>query len=134
MLHMEPDYYLPNKYGETFIVLMIRDPQNIFAYWEVAESSVNEIVDSSLAIRLSWPDYKEIITINDHAESWYISVGNRGIPLFGELGIVLADNTFITLAVSNRLQSYLSFNYLSNNNLDNPLQRTLNSWQPGVSS
>ncbi|KJS22016.1 MAG: hypothetical protein VR72_07980 [Clostridiaceae bacterium BRH_c20a] len=141
--HWEPDYGLPDKYGETFIVLMIRDPQNIFAYWEVTEKKVNEIVaeygednlkGSNLAVRLSWPDHKEIIVVNDHTESWYFSLGNWGIPLFGELGRILADNTFITLAVSNRLNSYISLNFLSKKSLDNTLQRTLDKWQPGVSS
>jgi len=140
--HMEPDYHLPHKYGETFIVLMIRDPQNIFAYWEVAEKTINEITakygehklkDSKLAIRLSWPEHQEIITVNDYAESWYISLENRGIPLFGELGKILADNTFITLAISNHLPNLLPFNFFSDNP-DKNLQRTFDKWQPGVSS
>lgn len=126
--YMEPDYHLPHKYGQTYIVLMIRDPENIFAYWEIAEDAINEIKESKLAIRLSWADHKEIIIINDYAHSRYISVKNWGIPLFGELGQILADGTFITLAVSNKLE----FNFSPN--IDHNLQRTLEEWQPGVSS
>lgn len=128
MFQIEPDYHLPQKYGETFIVLMIRDPENIFAYWEVTEKSINE---PPLAIRLSWTNLKKIITIFDCAESWYISVKDQGFPLFGELGRILADGTFITLAVSNRLDNYL---VSPHNGLNNNLYGILAKWQPGVSS
>lgn len=110
--HIEPDYHLSHKYGKTFIVLMIQNPENIFAYWEVTKKAINEIkakygqtpVDNSpLAIRLNWLDHQEIININDTTDNWYISVKDWGTPLFGELGCILPNGTFIVLAVSNRL-------------------------------
>ncbi|MFZ5945206.1 MAG: DUF4912 domain-containing protein [Bacillota bacterium] len=138
--YMEPDYYLPEKYEETFIVLMIRDPQNVFAYWEVAKKTTDEMIGkygeeniktSKIAIRLTWPNNStETIITNNHARSWYISVADKGLPSFGELGLILADNTFITLARSN----YLG-NYFSPYHLENSLQGiTLNKWHSGISS
>lgn len=130
--HIEPDYHLSNKYGETFIVLMIPDPQNIFAYWEVTEERISEIKaeygqtqieNSQFAIRLNWPDHQKIIKINDDSDSWYISVKDWGIPLYGELGRILADGTFIILAVSNRLP-----------HLNKISRANLKKWLPGISS
>ncbi|NLT94635.1 MAG: DUF4912 domain-containing protein [Clostridia bacterium] len=128
--YMEPDYQLPPKYRQTYIFLMIRDPENIFAYWEIAEDTLNKIKGSQLAIRLTWADHQEIIIINDQAQSWYISVKNRGIPIYGELGYISADGTFITLAVSNKL----GFAFSPHATLSYNLQSTLDRWQPGVSS
>ncbi|MFZ7102789.1 MAG: DUF4912 domain-containing protein [Peptococcaceae bacterium] len=140
--YIEPGYRLPVKYGETFIVLMIRDPQNIFAYWEVAEHTLNSFTEeygynnlltSKLAIRLSWANHQQIITVNDNTESWYIFL-EEGIPLFGELGRILADNTFVSFAKSNYLNDHFVFNDLPDHRLADHLQKTLDKWQPGISS
>lgn len=143
--YLEPDYQLPDKYAETYIVLMIRDPQHIFTYWEIAEETMKNFIqdfgpnsweETRLSLRLSWPNFQQIMEINERATNWHIYLGEKGIPIQGELGRLLADNTFITLAISNCLANFklcasLNIRKLKDNQL---LQQTFDSWEPGISS
>jgi len=141
--YLEPDYVLPVSYQETYIVLMIRDPQCIYAYWEISQYTTNNFTqnfgpgswkNSRLALRLNWNNFQQIIELKGTSNNWYIHTEDKGIPLYGELGRILPDNTFIPLAISNYLPM-LKINrikpYPKQSKL---LQETLNKWEPGIFS
>lgn len=141
--YFEPDYQLPLNYQETYIVLMIRDPHCIFAYWEISSGTKenfdlkygkNSWENSKLALRLFWSDTEIIMELKDTATNWYIHLENRGIPINGELGRLLPDNTFIPLAVSNYL---FNFNLKTTHELKpghELLEKTFTNWDPGITS
>lgn len=109
---------LPHSYGETRINVMARDPYWIFAYWEVSTERKEELRnryghaawDSSCPV-LRVYDVTGVyffdsgrffeIRINDYTSSWYINTGQAGHTYCVELGRLLPDGRFITIARSN---------------------------------
>jgi hypothetical protein len=109
---------IPYAYGGTYINAMARDPFWIFAYWEVSESTMEDIRrrygfnawESSRPVLkvydttdLYFFDSRQAfeIQINDLASSWYINVGQPNHSYFIELGRILPDGTYIFIARSN---------------------------------
>ncbi|MCM8797278.1 MAG: DUF4912 domain-containing protein [Candidatus Omnitrophica bacterium] len=111
---------LPAKYGRDTLVLQVRDPWWIHAYWELKSSTMEGIKasigqkDFSCARRvLRVYDVSNIIFdgtnahrsfdihINEYADSWYIDVGIPGRSWCVDLGLLLADGRFITILRSN---------------------------------
>lgn len=111
---------LPLNYNETIITLMARDPETVYAYWEVSEERKNNLKqtygskwdNSTLVIRLydvTGLDYfngnnansyfDEVI--NDHADNWYMHIGAPDRILCADLGRKLDDDTFVTIVRSN---------------------------------
>ncbi len=111
---------LPDGYGDTLIVLLPRDPQWIFAYWEISEKTRNEITQkygsnifqkAKAAIRVY--DVTNInfngnnanrsfdIFITPESKNWYIYVGMPKRSYCADLGLLADDGVFITLARSN---------------------------------
>jgi hypothetical protein len=97
---------LPQRYNETRVVLMVRDPHWAYAYWDVEEaqaarvrrdSSFEQLVlrvqdlqpASSFDIPLQWSD-----------SSWYIYLPNQDADYLLELGY-LSSGRFRLLARSN---------------------------------
>lgn len=110
---IEPDYLLPKHYDKTYIHLMIRDPKNIFSYWEISNKTKNDFIfyfgqdtwhNSYLALRFYWDEFEETIKLAEHVDNWYIHLDDKYIPSYAELGKVLLNNTFIPLAISNFLK------------------------------
>ncbi|MBI9105106.1 MAG: DUF4912 domain-containing protein [Spirochaetales bacterium] len=89
----EDKYPLPEKYNETKIVLLLRDPAWAYAYWDIKESDIEAVkvgaVNGSLLLRVFELEKPEILKsniidffdiplkIND--SSWYINLPNRGV-------------------------------------------------------
>lgn len=105
--YVEPDYQLPSSYLETYLVLMVRDPECIFAYWEISPVTRSEFErnygresweNSRLAMRLSRGTEQNLFELNEAATNWYFHVKISNQPLLGELGRILPDQTFIVLA------------------------------------
>lgn len=114
----EEERELPGAYGETRIVLMVRDPNWMHAYWEVAQTKKQEVESRA---RASWPSLRKVlrvydvtgvrftgsnahrffdIDINDFASNWYLQVGpDRAWCV--DLGVVTASGEFILIARSN---------------------------------
>ncbi|MDD5132524.1 MAG: DUF4912 domain-containing protein [bacterium] len=111
---------LPDGYGDTLIVLLPRDPQWIFAYWEISEKTRNEITQkyganifqkAKPAIRVY--DVTNVnfngqnanrsfdIFITPESKNWYIYVGMPKRSYCADLGLLVDDGVFITLARSN---------------------------------
>lgn len=112
---------LPDGYGETLIILLPRDPQWIFAYWEISEATKEEIKSkygapifqkAKPAIRVY--DITNVsvfngnnanrsfdIFVTQEAKNWYIYVGMPKRAYCADLGLLTDEGTFITIVRSN---------------------------------
>jgi len=119
-----PKYFfrsdIPDNYGDTYINAIPRDPEWVFVYWEISESSKNQLKNkigeflynsSKRILRLY--DITEIgkdiskatsyfdIEINEYANNWYIRVPEGGKKYIIELGILTSQGNFFSVARSN---------------------------------
>lgn len=114
MSEIEPvnTYELPAGYGDNRVVLMIKDPHWIFAYWDIdpAVSDLfrsdfgNDIWDRSapfLKIRNITKNEESYIRINEFSKSWYISVPELDCLYTVEVGRKVGERFFVCLAESN---------------------------------
>lgn len=110
---------LPDRYGMDKIVLQVRDPWWIHAYWELQEATRqryrNELGGDFYRARLLLRvyDVSQInfngnnahsffdIQINEQANNWYIDTGGPGRSWCVDLGLLLPDGRFITIIRSN---------------------------------
>ncbi len=116
---------LPFGYGRDKIVLQVRDPYWIHAYWEVRSQTLDrlkdELRDEFYKARriLRVYDVSHIIfngknahrffdtQLNEHANNWYIDTGGPGRSWCVDLGLLLADGRFITIVRSNTVYTPL---------------------------
>lgn len=121
---------LPRSYNDTNITLMARDPETVYAYWEVSQERRNNLRqtygslwDNSIpVIRLyditgvayfngkNANSYADVV-INDEADNWYLHVSSPDTILCADLGRKLDDDTFITIVRSN--YTYVPRNVMS---------------------
>ena len=111
---------LPKGYGKTNIILLPRDPNWAFAYWELTDGTKQQIRDkygadifSKSQMTLRVYDVTDIIfdgnnannffdiTVNEFAENWYINIQETNRSLVVDLGLKLTDGRFITIVRSN---------------------------------
>jgi len=110
---------LPSEYGQDKIILQVRDPWWIHAYWEIRgatfERFKNQLGDDFYKARriLRVYDVSFIIfnghnahrffdiQIPDHANNYYIDTGSPGRSWCVDLGLLLADGRFIMILRSN---------------------------------
>lgn len=110
---------LPYQYGKDRMVLQVRDPWWIHAYWELTHQTLerfkNELKDEFYKAKrvLRVYDVSQInfngknahsffdIYIDDHATSWYIDTKGPGRSWCVDLGLILSDGSFITILRSN---------------------------------
>jgi hypothetical protein len=107
---------LPQEYGETKIVLMIRDPEWIFAYWEIdpATRARHGIPlhkhNRQLALRvIELGDRDEVldtydVAINDYTSSWYVKIRNSSSRYIVELGLQDDAGEFSVITTSNEVR------------------------------
>ncbi|MEK6727481.1 MAG: DUF4912 domain-containing protein [Candidatus Omnitrophota bacterium] len=116
---------LPLRYDQDKIVLQVRDPWWIYAYWEVKGSTMdrlrNELKDDFLKARriLRVYDVSSIIfdgsnahrffdiQIDRHATSWYIDTQGPGRSWCVDYGLKLSDGRFIVILRSNTVHTPL---------------------------
>ncbi|MDD5107969.1 MAG: DUF4912 domain-containing protein [Candidatus Omnitrophica bacterium] len=116
---------LPSFYGVDKIILQVRDPHWLHAYWELKVATIedlkvrlgDEFFRARKALRVY--DVTNIIfngsnansffdiLINDFANSWYINTAGPGRSWCVDLGLILADGSFITIIRSNVVQTPL---------------------------
>ncbi len=130
--HSENTYFapvrpqdLPAFYDQDKIILQVRDPRWLHAYWELRNQTIqdlksklgddfyrakkvlrvydvtNIIFDGSNAHRFF------DIQINDFANSWYVDTNGPGRAWCVDLGLALPDGRFITILRSNVVQTPL---------------------------
>ena len=114
------DYPLPERYNETRIVALLRDPLWAFAYWDLKDSDIDPLSQS--------PDFKELflrvcevlpdpatgpdgpgyfdIPVKVSDDSWYINLPNPGKSYFIELRCATGIKE-ILLCRSNEIHSPL---------------------------
>ncbi|MEK6793976.1 MAG: DUF4912 domain-containing protein [Spirochaetota bacterium] len=102
---------LPDRYNETCLTLMERDPEWCFAYWDISDEDRSRHATDAQQLHIHMyrlldsgnQDLKFIhadIEIACHYGSWYIMLGMPDNYFFGELGFHAANGTFIVLARS----------------------------------
>ncbi len=107
---------LPNKYGDTKIIAMIRDPQWCYTYWEINETEIDEIkkfAGNNMKMLLRVYDITDIIfngfnahasfdiAINKHDSSWYIELPEKGRNYCIDIAASGSTEDFILIARSN---------------------------------
>jgi len=115
-----PEMPLPSRYGVDRLVLLARDPNWLYAYWEISATKQVEFitkygpeawsstrpvlrvyditgVDFDGKNALSYMD----IRLSEEADSWYIEVGRPDHTFCVELGRMFNDGRFVALLRSN---------------------------------
>jgi uncharacterized protein len=108
----EKHWELPGGYDDNKIVLMVRDPYWLFAYWEVNGKRRGEIAREIGAevfgrcrelLRVydtgSWQSFD--VPLEGGARSWYIKVPEPNRSYCVDIGFLTPDGRFITAARSN---------------------------------
>lgn len=113
--HELADRELPLEYGETKVVLMVRDPEWIFAYWEIDNKTRKHFRiprgkhNRLLALRVIELDQNDDMVntydvgINDHTASWYVKIDNPNHRYIVELGILDVEGGFEVITTSNEV-------------------------------
>lgn len=119
---VKPDFpEIPWHYGIDRLVLMVRDPDWIFAYWEITATKEEEFkrhyghqawAETRPVLRVydvtgigsfhgtNANNYMDI-TIGDDIDSWHIEVGRPESSFCVDLGRLFPDGRFVTLLRSN---------------------------------
>ena len=116
----EPELHLPQAYGSDRMVLMVRDPDWLFAYWEITATKQGQFYqdfgynaweNSHPVLRVydvtgvcfngeNANSYLDI-PVNDNTESWHINVGKPNCSFCVDIGRRFSDGRFVTLLRSN---------------------------------
>jgi len=115
---------LPTTYGDTRIVVQVRDPYWAHAYWDISEESRIELLKSIGEENLSHCRY--VIRINDvtavdfnggnansffdcrifpDARTWYLHLGRPDRRFVADLGVISPNGSFTLITRSNIFQT-----------------------------
>jgi uncharacterized protein len=110
---------VPLEYGDTRLVLLVRDPEWIFGYWEINEATRAELKlprtghDRRVVLRMfkidgrNWPDepahYFFDVEVGPFANNWYVKMPEPNSEWVGELGMFDEQGAYITIMRSNRI-------------------------------
>ena len=116
----EDHFVFPPHYGATRVVLLVRDPYWMHAYWEITEETIEAIkasighdafYRSKMVIRVkdvtdcpadkakSWFD----IEVTYGANNWYINISADNRSYCVEIGYKTPDDSFVSVAQSNNV-------------------------------
>lgn len=112
-----PQRDVPAEYGDTKVVLLVRDPEWVFAYWELNDETRARygIPRSGHSKRLvlrvynvtgrRWPEenaqYFFDIDVGPYANNWYIRVPESDAAWVAELGIFEETGEYVPIVASN---------------------------------
>ncbi|MBE3571747.1 MAG: DUF4912 domain-containing protein [Moorella humiferrea] len=119
VVETSPRKELPQKYGKDEIVLMVKDPYWLYAYWELSDAKKEELKNrfglsawekSRPLLRiydltnnpydfLHAPFFE--IAITEMADNWYIHTGKPCSTFCVDLGRWFPEHGFVTIARSN---------------------------------
>jgi hypothetical protein len=108
-----PDIYpIAERYNQTKIVFMVRDPHWAFAYWELDKKALEKHPDEKdnvhLIVRVHETQSDQPVSfdipIQFSDSSWYIYLPNQDCSYFLELGLVSRDR-YSCLASSNLIHT-----------------------------
>jgi hypothetical protein len=111
-LFEEERFVFPESYGQNRIRLLVRDPEWIFAYWDVKPQSLEELAKrlgertialSRLTLRVVDPvsGGSSDILLPAGARWWYVRTDSARRTYRAELGVTLPSGEFRRLAESN---------------------------------
>jgi hypothetical protein len=111
---------LPDEYGDTKIVLLVRDPEWVYAYWEVNDDARSQLgfprngnghQAKRLVLRIykitdtAWPidaaHYFFDVEVPSDAKNWYLHLPEADQQWCAELGLVDSNDKFVTICRSN---------------------------------
>ena len=104
---------IPKIYGEDRIVLQVRDPWCLHAYWELTDEKIdqkrNELMSRQQQIqkwvlRLYLKMGSSDIDIHEQANHWYLQVEDDNSYKV-EIGVLATDGSFHSLARSNSVRT-----------------------------
>jgi hypothetical protein len=116
---------LPSSYDQDKIILQVRDPRWLHAYWELRGQTIDGLKSklgddfyrakkvlrvydvTSIIFNGSNANRFFDIPINDFANSWYLDTAGPGRSWCVDLGLMLPDGRFITILRSNVVQTPL---------------------------
>jgi uncharacterized protein len=112
---------LPATYGVDRLVIMVRDPYWIHAYWEITPASISRAREQ---LGDQWEGHRWILRmhsypegngqaspslfeldVNAEARNWYLRVPHPDWAYEGMIGILTRDGTFFPFARSNRVRT-----------------------------
>jgi hypothetical protein len=108
----EERFIFPESYGSNRVRLLIKDPQWIFAHWDVdpglfsglrAEMGERAAALSRLTLKVTDPEHGggAVIHLPEGARSWYVRVDRARRVYEAELGLTLPSGEYRVLARSN---------------------------------
>jgi hypothetical protein len=119
---VEDQYTIPSGYGDHHIVLMVRDPFWLFAYWEIqpeiergirGQLLPEEIPGLQTVLRVqdvtnldfpAQPAHRAFdISLSGLARNWHIHTEAPGRSFIVDIGLLTAAGRFLLLARSNRV-------------------------------
>jgi len=111
---------IPWQYGADRLVLMVRDPNWLFAYWEITAAKQDEF--SQQYGQSAWGSSRPVLrvydvtgvefngsnannyidyAISDYVDNWHLEVSRPNSTLCVDVGRVFPDGRFVTLLRSN---------------------------------
>ncbi len=107
---------LPLEYGDTKVVLLIRDPEWVFVYWEISVQRRRELGiarnrhNKTLILRVSEISPRGEtrapydVPVNDYTSSWYLRVKEPSSSIQVTLGLYDSQGRFQEIATSNQVK------------------------------
>ena len=120
-LHEAPDEReLPHDYGDTKIVVMVRDPEWVFAYWEIndetraAHKLDRRGHDRRVIVRFykvtgrDWPQepahYTFDVDVGPYSSTWYVRMPEADSDWVAELATFDEDGNYVPIVRSNAIR------------------------------
>lgn len=110
------EYPLPWSYGQTRLVLLVRDPYWLYSYWEVT-GEAQALAEDAVG-REAWREARPVLRVYDAtagshydvgvdemARNWHLNVGQPDRTWYAELGRITATGRFVMLARSNTVHT-----------------------------
>lgn len=109
----------PDRYRETFLVLMDVEPHTLFSFWEIDEMDLERVqrelaTKSEMVLRVYDVTYIIFdggnahsyfdVAVEGKAHNWYLHVGPDGRSVIADIGLRGEDGKFVALARSNCVQ------------------------------
>src|SRR3989344_8456960 len=104
---------IPDGYGETCAVLMPRDPEWMFIYWEISESTARELkarhgndvftACAPILRQMRNGHHYSDVAVSLDARNWYLKAEGEGFTWHVELGLKRPNGEFILIVRSNNV-------------------------------
>lgn len=115
-LFEEERFIFPESYGQSRIRLLVKDPEWLFAHWDVDPQSLADLraelgerasALSKLTLRVVDPQHggESRVLLPDGARSWYVRADTTERSYRAQLGLTLPSGEFRSLAESNTVRT-----------------------------